>query len=64
MSKDITPKTTKKYRPSRLEVAKTVTIAVLITAIVAFMAGVNYANNSQAELRQAVSQLQAVGEGK
>lgn len=64
MSKDITPKTIKKYRPSRLEVAKTVAIAVLVTSIVAFSAGIRYANNQQNELRQAISQVQAVAPEK
>ena len=34
------------YHPTRVEVAKTVTIAVLITAMIAFAAGVNYAEHN------------------
>lgn len=43
---DVTPaKSKKKYAPTRLEVIKTVIIAVLITGIVAFIVGVHFANN-------------------
>lgn len=36
----------KSYQPTRVEVAKTVIIAVLITAMIAFAAGVSYAEHN------------------
>lgn len=59
MSQDTTPKVKKPFKTTRLEVAKTVAIAVLITAVLAFMAGVRYQNNRDAELDHAVQQAQA-----
>lgn len=49
-----TPTTKKQFKTTRLEVAKTVLIAVLITAAVAFMAGVRYESNKNSELMQAI----------
>jgi hypothetical protein len=48
----------KAYAPSRMEVAKTVVIAVLITAVVAFIVGVRYEQGQQAEIRRAVQAAQ------
>lgn len=43
-----------KYAPSRMEVAKTVVIAVLVTAVIAFIAGTSYQKGHQAEVQGAV----------
>ncbi len=53
-------KATKRYAPSRMEVFKTVLIAVLVTAIVAFGVGVKYANNQHAQVEQAVKAAKVV----
>lgn len=53
-----TAKIRKAYTPSRMEVAKTVIIAVLITAAISFIAGVNYQQGQEAEIRQAVQAAQ------
>lgn len=60
MSKDtkLTPLPTekrKKYAPTKWEVTKTVIIAVLITGIIAFVAGIRYANSQQAAIDSAVT---------
>lgn len=52
---DIKAKQPKAYQPTRLEVAKTVTLVALIVAIAAFIAGNAYANGQRASLDQAVS---------
>lgn len=68
MGKDTSNKTNSNevirvYAPSRLEVAKTVLIAMLITGLVAFIAGVSYANRQhesiQAKVDGAVQSAQA-----
>lgn len=38
-------KPTKDYSPTRLEVAKTVMIAILLTGIISFIAGATYADS-------------------
>lgn len=43
-----------KYAPTRLEVAKTVTIAVLVTSVVAFVAGMQFQQGQEAEVRGAI----------
>lgn len=48
-------KAKKQYQPTRLEVAKTVLIAVLVTTILAFLAGVHYANGQHGVTAQAIS---------
>lgn len=44
-----------KYAPSRVEVAKTVLIAVLITGVIAFVGGMQYAHGQQSEVKNAVN---------
>lgn len=53
------PKVRKKYAPTRLEVFKTVTIAVLITAIIAFIAGMRFADSQQVTVMKTVDALTA-----
>ena len=50
------PKT--KYAPSRIEVAKTVMIAVLITAVITFVAGMQFQKSQEAEVRNAVQAVE------
>lgn len=49
---------TPKLKKSTIEAIKTVTIAVLVTALVAFIGGVKYANKQQAQIDQAVKKAQ------
>ncbi len=42
-----------------IETVKTVVIAVLITGVVAFVCGMNYQSNRQAEVQSAVEQAQS-----
>ncbi len=55
----VTPKVTKKYQPTKSEVAKTVVIAMLITGIIAFVGGMTFANNQNAKVNQAVETVKA-----
>lgn len=48
------PKASKKYQKTRGEHYKDIVIAVLITGIVAFVAGVQFANGQQATVTEAV----------
>lgn len=50
-------KASRKYAPSRLEVFKTVLIAVMITSIVAFIGGMQFQAKQQARIEQAVQAL-------
>lgn len=55
-SKAKTPsKPSRKYAPTRLEVIKTVLIAVMFTAIIAFALGVAFQKNQNTEVQNAVS---------
>lgn len=47
-------KEAKPYNPSRTEVFKTVVIAVMIAGVLAFMAGVRYANGQHNATERAV----------
>lgn len=58
-SNDTPAKPAKRYAPTRLEVVKTVIIAVLIASIAAFIAGTRYANSRHATLDNAVSEARA-----
>lgn len=53
-NKEVTTAPRRKYAPTRVEVLKTVVIAMLITGVAAFIAGVHYADGQQAQVRQAV----------
>lgn len=46
-----------KYAPTRTEVIKTVIIAVLVTAILAFTAGIAYANKQHSEIEAVKSAI-------
>lgn len=48
----------KKINKQSVETFKTVLIAVLITAVIAFVAGMRYANSQQATIDQAVKSVQ------
>lgn len=48
----------KVYAPSRMEVAKTVIIFIMFTAVVAFMAGMQFQKNQNAEIDRAVKSAQ------
>lgn len=52
--KTATSKPAKKYQPTRLEVVKSIAIAVLVTGIVAFIAGAKFAGNRQTAMDNAV----------
>lgn len=63
MSKNSTteaPKASKKYSKSRGEHAKDIMIAVLVTAVIAFIGGLVFANKQNARVEQAVKSAQAV----
>jgi cell division protein FtsN len=49
---------TPKINKRGVETVKTVVIAVLITAIIAFIGGMHFANQRNAEVKQAVSAAQ------
>lgn len=53
---NVAPKS-KKYSKTRGEHFKDIVIAVLITAIVAFIAGANYASKQQAAIDKAVAEV-------
>ena len=55
----IAVKSAKKYQKARGEHYKDIVIAVLITAVVAFVAGASYANRQQAEVDRAVTEAQS-----
>lgn len=50
--------TTKKYQKSAREQRKDILIAVLITAVIAFVGGMIFANKQEAEIKAAVSAAQ------
>lgn len=50
------PKASKKYQKSRGEHVKDILIAVLITGVVAFIGGMQFANDQNAEVQSAVSE--------
>lgn len=52
------PKASRKYQKSRGEHAKDILIAVLITAVVAFVAGMHFANKQNAAIKSAVAEAQ------
>lgn len=52
----------KAYTPTRMEVVKTVIIAVLITAVVAFICGMNFQKSHDMEVKNAVSQATATAQ--
>lgn len=54
------PKTSKKYAKTRGEHFKDVIIAMLITAVIAFVGGMHFANKHNAEVQSAVKAAQAV----
>lgn len=56
------PKSSKKYAKTRGEHYKDIVIAVLVTAVVAFIAGSVYANNQHEATAQAVQQATAQAE--
>lgn len=47
----------KKIKKEAVETFKTVVIAVLVTAVVAFIAGMRYADNQNAEVQAAVKEV-------
>lgn len=49
----------KKLNKQTVETAKTVVIAVLVSAIVAFISGMAYANKQQSKVDNAVASVQA-----
>lgn len=49
------PKSSKKYAKTRGEHLKDIVIAVLVSAIIAFVAGMHFANRQHAETANAVS---------
>lgn len=49
----------KKINKQAVETFKTVLIAILVTAVVAFVAGMRYADNQNAKLEAAVKNVQA-----
>lgn len=53
-------KPAKQYRKSRGEHAKDIMIAVLITAVIAFIGGMHFSNNQHAETERAVTAATAV----
>lgn len=58
------PTSKKKYAKTRGEHVKDLLIAILITAILAFVAGVRYANSNHAAIDKAVQAIQPVAEAK
>lgn len=54
MPKQEAVKQAKKYQKTRGEHAKDIVIAILIASIVAFVAGISYANGRQAQIDSAV----------
>lgn len=56
------PKASKKYAKTRGEHFKDILIAILVTAVVAFVAGSVYANNQHKATAQAVQQATAQAE--
>lgn len=54
------PKASRKYNKTRGEHAKDVVIAVLITAVIAFVGGMHFSNKQHAEVTQAVTAATAV----
>lgn len=56
------PKASKKYAKTRGEHFKDILIAILVTAVVAFVAGSVYANNQHEATAQAVQQATAQAE--
>lgn len=46
------------YAPSRMEVAKTIVIWILITAGIAFVSGMQYQNSRNAEMARAMKSVQ------
>lgn len=51
------PKAVKSYKKTRGEHFKDIVITVLVTAIIAFVAGTMFANNQQARIDQAVQSV-------
>ena len=65
MSKETTPtKTARKYTKTRVEHLKDIVIVVLVTSIMAFVAGMQFADGQNAKTVQAVSQAQATDTAK
>lgn len=52
------PKASKKYQKTRGEHAKDILIAILITGVVAFIGGMQFANKQAAKVEQAVKAAQ------
>lgn len=52
------PKASKKYQKTRGEHAKDILIAILITGVVAFVGGMQFANKQAAKVEQAVKAAQ------
>lgn len=52
------PKATRKYAKTRGEHYKDIVIAVLVAGIIAFVAGMHFANQHSAEISKAVSAVQ------
>lgn len=53
------PKASKKYAKTRGEHYKDIVIAILITAVIAFIGGMVFANKQNTEVKNAVSAAQA-----
>lgn len=64
MSKEVKPevKTTRKYSKTRGEHFKDIVITILVTAIVAFVAGTMFANKQQARIDRAVQAVTPTAE--
>lgn len=52
------PKSSKKYAKTRGEHYKDIVIAVLVTAVVGFVAGMHFANTQNAQVQNAVKAVQ------
>lgn len=50
----IKKKSDKPYFPTKIEVVKTVIIAVLVTAVIFFVAGIQYESNQKTQIDKAV----------
>lgn len=55
-----TEKTSKKYNKTQGEHYKDIVIAILITGVIAFVGGITFANNQQAQIDHAVQAAQIV----
>lgn len=55
---------TPKIKKGTIETVKTVTIAILVTAVIAFVGGMHFSNQRNAEMQKAVKQAQVQAEAK